>query len=317
MKKAVCVCLIFLLCALIPLTVLATTEPTFRVGDGTARPGESVQIPVTIAGNPGIIAFKIQIAYDASVLTLQSVTDSALFPGGSLVVGGNVQANPYTVLWEDSLSRENYTQNGTLVTLNFVVADTVQSDKTQVTVTYDAGSTFDTDLNTVSFSTQSGTVKISQETTPPTLAVPEGATTVVDEDKKFIYGLDLMITESALLNDYLRVSGDGHLELDTNSGYIGTGAKVRVVDDTGESVQTYTLILFGDIDGDGMISNQDIVAMKNRNAQIVPYSMDEASAFACDLFEDNVISNQDLSILKGLVAGTITLNQATREQGVA
>lgn len=317
-KKTVSVCLIFLLFALIPLSVLATAEPTFSVGTVSAKPGETVSVPVTIQNNSGIVALKINIAYDANVLSLQSVTDAALFPGGSLVVGGNVQANPYTVLWEDSLSRENYTQNGTFVTLKFVVSETAKSGDTAVTVSYDAGSTFDTDLNEVSFSTRNGKVQITSESEPPTLAVPEGATTVIDTDRKFIYGLKLMITESELLNDYLCVSGNGRLEIATDNGFIGTGTKVHLVDNaTDETVDTYTIVLFGDIDGDGLISNQDIAELKNRNAQVASYSMDEASAFACDLMVDDMITNQDVSIIKNLFAGIITIDQVTREQNAA
>lgn len=318
MKKTLSVCLICILLALIPLSVLATAEPTFSVGTVSAKPGDTVSVPVTIQNNSGIVALKISITYDADVLSLQSVTDASLFPGGSLVMGGNVQANPYTVLWEDSLSRENYTQNGTFVTLHFVVSETAKSGDTAVTVTCDAGSTFDTDLNEVSFSTRNGKVQISSESEPPTLAVPEGATTVIDSDRKFIYGLKLMITESELLNDYLCVSGNGRLEITTDSGFVGTGTRVLLVDNaTDETVDTYTVVLFGDVDGDGLISNPDIAALKNRNAQIVPYSMDEASAFACDLIADDVISNQDLSVLKSVFAGIITIDQATREQNIA
>lgn len=315
MKKTICVCLVFLFLVLIPLQVMATEEPTFLVGDGTAKPGETVQVPVSIANNSGIIALCIHIAYDADVLTLQSVTDGTLFPGGTVLMSGQVQTNPYTVIWEDSLSRENYTQNGTFVTLQFLVSETAAPGNTTVSVTYDTGSTFDTDLNSVTFSTRNGVVTVQQPQTAPELVVPEGATTVVDADRRFIYGLKLSITQTELLNDYLGVTGSGHLELDSNMGYVGTGAKVRLVDDTsGETAAEYTVILFGDLDGDGMVSNQDIVAAKNMNAQIVEYTMDEAAAFAADLFEDGMLSNQDITILKSMQAGLITLDQSTKEQ---
>lgn len=315
MKKTICVCLVFLFLVLIPLQVMATEEPTFLVGDGAAKPGETVQVPVSIANNSGIIALRIHIAYDADVLTLQSVTDGDLFPGGTVLMGGQVQANPYTVIWEDSLSRENYTQNGTLVTLQFLVSETAAPGDTTVSVTCDAGSTFDTDLNSVTFSTRNGVVTVQQSQTAPELVVPEGTTTVIDTDRHFIYGLKLSVTQTELLNDYLGVTGNGHLELDSNMGYVGTGAKVRLVDDaSGETAAEYTVILFGDLDGDGMVSNQDIVAAKNMNAQIIEYTMDEATAFAADLFEDGMLSNQDITILKSMQAGLITLDQATREQ---
>lgn len=316
MKKTISVSLVFLFLVLLPLQAGATQEPTFLAGSASAHPGETVQIPVCIANNTGIVALCIRIAYDADVLTLQSVTDGNLFSGGTVITSGNLYENPYSVIWEHSLSRENYTENGTFLTLDFLVSETAEPGDTTVGITCDAGSTFDTDLNEVAFQTVDGVVTVQKEV--PQIYVPDGASTVIDADRSFIYGLELALTQTALLQDYLGVRGDGRLELDSNQGFVGTGAKVRLVDNaSGETLQEYTVILFGDLDGDGMVSNQDVVAAKNMHAQIVEYSMQDPAAFAGDLFEDGMFSNQDIIILKNMLAGLITLDQATRAQSKA
>lgn len=146
------------------------------------------------------------------------------------------------------------------------------------------------------------------------MIIPEGATTVIDAEKNFIYGLKEMITKEELDGTYLDVIGNGHLEYDY-SGYIGTGDTVRLVDDsTGETVATYTIIIFGDLNGDGMVNNQDVTIAKAMNAGTLNYSMTDAAAFASDLFEDGGINNSDITIMKNMQSGLIILDQATRKQ---
>lgn len=56
----------------------AAEEPTLRIVSVTTHPGESVDVAVEIAGNPGIIAALVQIAYDREILTLDAVRDGGL-----------------------------------------------------------------------------------------------------------------------------------------------------------------------------------------------------------------------------------------------
>lgn len=142
----------------------------------------------------------------------------------------------------------------------------------------------------------------------------ENSKAVVDREKGFIYGLELGITEQQIKDDYIEILGNARLEFEY-SGFIGTGAKVNLISNVnGEVLETYTIVIFGDLNGDGVVNNQDIVSAKALAANVVEYNMSDAIAFAADLFADNNINNTDISILKAMQNGSVNVNQATREQ---
>ena len=149
------------------------------------------------------------------------------------------------------------------------------------------------------------------------LVIPETATTVIDKENGIIYGLKELITEEELFGTYLEVIGNGHLECEYTA-YIGTGSVVKLIDDaTGDVVETYTIVIFGDLNGDGTVNNQDVIVAKNMNAGTVEFDMTSPTAFALDLYEDGLINNTDIAIIKGMQSGKIILDQATRNQIIA
>lgn len=102
----------------------------------------------------------------------------------------------------------------------------------------------------------------------PTLAVVEGTGGVIDTDRTelnadgdtvtgYIYGVEPENYES--VTDVFEVTGDGSLEVVANDAgsEAGTGTIVNVLDADGETVETYVLVIFGDIDGDGAITAAD------------------------------------------------------------
>ena len=139
----------------------AAEEPTLRIVSVTTHPGESVDVAVEIVRNPGIIAALVQIAYDREILTLDAVQDGGLLGTGTMVPGGDKTAVPYNVLWSDSLSTTNHTQDGILVTFTFQVREDAPLGDTTVSLTCSSSSCFNCDLQPVSFQTQSGTVTVT------------------------------------------------------------------------------------------------------------------------------------------------------------
>ena len=82
------------------------------------------------------------------------------------------------------------------------------------------------------------------------LVAVEGSTTVIDNDKKIIYGLCTEATRE-ILDNYLAVEGNGHLEYDTEQMIMGTGTQVRLVNDySGNTDAVYTIIVFGNVNID-------------------------------------------------------------------
>ncbi len=146
-----------------------------------------------------------------------------------------------------------------------------------------------------------------------TLITREGTETVIDDERGFIYGLTAEgITEEELFNTYLDVIGNGHLEIDTDE--IGTGTVVSVINDFSGNVDaTYTIVIFGDLTGDGKITNSDVTELRNINARVVTYPADSAFFFAADLTHDGQITNSDVTEIRNANARIAPVPQTLEE----
>lgn len=105
----------------------------------------------------------------------------------------------------------------------------------------------------------------------PTLAVIDGTIGVIDtnyteyidstgysfEVTGYIYGVEPENGET--IEDIFEVAGDGYMQISENEAgsECGTGTLVFVCDNNSEIVESYILIIFGDIDGDGAITSAD------------------------------------------------------------
>ncbi len=90
---------------------------------------------------------------------------------------------------------------------------------------------------------------------PPKLVAVKDSTTVIDDTNKLIYGLDERLTS---LDAYVTATQDGTFRVTKKTGTkIGTGSTVELLD--GDNViDTYTIIIYGDVNGDGAFTDADI-----------------------------------------------------------
>ena len=141
------------------------------------------------------------------------------------------------------------------------------------------------------------------------LVAAEGSTTVIDNERGFIYGLDFNISEDDLRNTYLDVIGNGTLEFEYD-GSIGTGAIVRLRNNYSHEIDaTYTIVIFGDINGDGMMTPADITAIRNINARLTTYDADSPFLFAADVTHDDDVGPSDVTAIRMVNARLATIDQ--------
>lgn len=191
------------------VTVLSDKDPAIiTVGSKSASIGGNFSLNIDISNNPGIIATRLMISYDNSKLILNSVSDGGLFGRETMMAGNDITEIPYTVIWEDGLSTTNYSENGTILTLNFTVSDNAPIGTTPITVTYDSGSTFDCELEPVEFSIVNGTIEITDRT--PGDANDDGVVDLKDVAyiRRWVAEWDVTINEAN--SD---VNGDGIVNL--------------------------------------------------------------------------------------------------------
>ena len=141
-----------------------------------------------------------------------------------------------------------------------------------------------------------------------TLVAQEGSTTVIDDERGFIYGLEANITQQQLLDSFLGVEGNGHIELEP--AIIGTGTKVKVINDfSGNTDATYEIVIFGDVNGDGNVNSSDVTELRNMNAGLVEYAPDSAQYFAADITHDGNVNSSDVTEARLANAGISVISQ--------
>lgn len=134
--------------------------PSIVCEDVIISAGSTVKLTVSIKDNPGVIAMKLQVSYDKNILRLKNVQNGSVFPESAFTSGKNVNSMPYILLWEDGLSKSDYTKSGVLVELYFTVIDVpVQSD-TSIKLSCDNGSCFNVKLENINFNVRGANVKI-------------------------------------------------------------------------------------------------------------------------------------------------------------
>lgn len=148
----------------------------------------------------------------------------------------------------------------------------------------------------------------------PTLAVIDGTAGVIDTTRTFmgdfdetevtgyIYGVEPENYET--VDAVFEVVGDGELEIiATDAGSeAGTGTIVNVLDGNGDVVETYVLIIFGDINGDGAITAEDSIIGELHDAW-----MYEEGADGMRMCKSEVIFAGDLD-MDGDITATDTID---------
>ena len=303
MKKVLSVCLsLMLLLACIPLQASADGTAVFAVGTAEAHAGETVSIPVMIENNPGIIAFRVTVSFDTDVLTLQSAAAADLLAAEKITFGGSYDTDSFRILWEDGTGSGNTTVSGTFATLEFLVKEDAPIGETTISINYSASSTFDYDLNEVAFGTRAGSVTVVPTEVGSwsfsedcTLCTYEG-----NEGEQYIVGMDLAYP---VISEYIETTGGWSYEIELNEFDMeSTGAKLMIKDANDTVVEEYYTVLFGDINGDGVLDPTDttILVYLMGNVLDEPWAdfavTDEyPQSFAADVNHDLVLDGSDAS----------------------
>ena len=119
----------------IPIPV--QTDAKIVVSEVAGRAGDTVNVPISLEKNPGLISMKLRVSYDSSVLTLTGVTDAGKL--GTQYHSTDYSLNPYILSWGDDTATEDNTYNGEIVVLHFQIKEGAEEGVYPVTVSYDAG----------------------------------------------------------------------------------------------------------------------------------------------------------------------------------
>jgi hypothetical protein len=167
MAKRICAALLLLALLLNQLVCISAvadgntsaSTAAFVLSNTEAAPGDTVSISVTVRNNPGIISLRLKIYYDDSVMNLEASVkpDDCEFTETTF---GPLSGNPFSLLWDDSLSSENNTANGIVATLIFKVADDAAPGTYPITLSYDEDDVFDIEFENVYFESVAGSLTV-------------------------------------------------------------------------------------------------------------------------------------------------------------
>ena len=157
------------------------------------------------------------------------------------------------------------------------------------------------------------------ERVPVKLVPMAGSTTVIDTDAMAIYGIGLYATEAKLRSSFLAVEGDGYFTVaPSQRTACGTGTVIELYDNvTGELLETYTIVVFGDLNGDSKISIDDNAIAQAEYDWFTSWSAPSSSEYdmyktmAADFNGDKYISNGEAADIERYVLGTVTIDQTT------
>ena len=307
----------------------------------TAEPGEEVTVTVSISNNYNATTMRWPVLYSTDIFelvdgSLTAAIDSVTSAAGSTTTTTNEEFIPaeysegyaaFTIQWiADSDGTTIGAFNSATSVACFTFRLKVREDasgigtvlipensehfyKMAVSDTADATSFYTAPVTfTVS---EAATLEAKSAYVAPKLVVAGGARTVIDTKNGFIYGLidgdsDYGEIDESNISDWLAVEGDGTIEIVGVDGYsnIGTGAEINLLDANGEVVESYKAVIFGDYDGDGYITDFDLIdfgfhcAWMMEDCQTDYFDMTLPEAFAMDVDQSGEPDEFDLTVIQ-------------------
>ena len=139
------------------------------------------------------------------------------------------------------------------------------------------------------------------------------STTVIDAENGFIYGLDVGLNS---IDSYVELSSSScSLEYDENKNGFGTGTVINMVNDS-TVIDSYTIVIFGDVNGDGWYDGQDAVVVNMlANGMLTREQVGEAVWTAADCNHDGKIDQSDVDLLNhaGIVLSNVDQTKTKEE----
>lgn len=177
--------IIAMLCVLAMLLSMpvyaAGTEPVISADAVTAEADATVQVPIRITRNPGILGARITVAY-AEGLTLTKVTAGDAFSALTMTKPGDLKANPVSIVWDGQEISEEDIKDGVIATLTFKAPS--KAGTYDIKLSAAAKEIVDGDLTPVSVKFQAGSVTVNCDKGHTEVIDPAVAATCTEAGKE-------------------------------------------------------------------------------------------------------------------------------------
>lgn len=277
--------------------ITSSSSGNIVVSEASAKPGDTVDITVSLEKNPGIINLKPNVAYDSNVLTLTGRTDANIF--GTVyhapINQSNPAANPYILSWANDTVEENLTVNGTLITLTFKVAENAAYGRHGIAVTYKSSDVYDIDFKPVAFTVVNGAITVEADG-PVSHTVTFNANGGSGTMSPQTASTQTALTANAFTRAGYMFSG-WNTKADGSVTPYSNGANYSFAADTTLYAQWAA---YGDVNGDGEVTDIDRIKLTRFLAGWSGYEISESVS---DVNGDGEVTNIDRTILTRHLAG--------------
>ena len=140
------------------IAAFAADDPAIVIGTASGKAGQSVNIPVSIANNPGIVTMYLNLSYDTTRLALKSVQNGSILSDPAH--GNNLSAVPFSLNWDGSLLPANITDSGVIAMLEFEIVSGAPAGEANITIGYDPANVYDFNFTQVAFTVESGSITV-------------------------------------------------------------------------------------------------------------------------------------------------------------
>lgn len=338
---AIIVALILVVSVFVVGTVANTknTSIAISINKTELTAGQSATVTVTASADYPVATASIPVFYDKTMVTVSNATatltgyavaevttDLIAVDSAKIYANTNMNSEKFGFVLVTYIGGANDTvstiDNKTVLTFTITAKSDVSGDALVKCVTESAKTDDNVEGMLYFGTTTSGTTitsipenveNIDVENASKSATITTGGAdlvakddmpTVIDATNKYIYG----ITPGDSIEDYIKVN-NGSFELVANSsGYTnGTGATVNVKNTSGTVVDTYTVIIFGDVNGDAGVTGTDASIVEN--ASLGGIIEGDAYNMAADSNGDYSVSGTDASIIgNASLGGIITTN---------
>lgn len=319
-------------------------EVTVSTDKETYDPGDNVTVTVSLKTNYNMTAFRFPIMFDSEVFELPNLI--GLTALNTCKANGNIQAN--SLIEGSEIMPEEYdaslfdcilvqwtatVANSTLGCLNLpegeacfsftlktktsasgqngtiFVPEEYEGFYTQAIQTPTDGTTiYYVDAATYSMSFISATVEVVGTVADLVPNTAYDSKVVIDKTNSIVYGFETGKTLPADFSKEVLVTGTGSLGVEMAEYGYGTGTKLNVVVDD-VTVKTYSVVIFGDVNGDCLIDTNDAYEI-----MLISYGLnvmtDELVIKAADLNNDGLLDTNDLYLIDLVSKGNSVIDQA-------
>lgn len=161
MKKTISAVLSMIMALLIilPISVSASGSTAFTVQSVTGEPGTTVNVPITVENNPGILGTTLQITYDEGI-TLTNATNGEAFSVLALTKP-RTYASPCKFVWDEVDIDPKDVKDGEIIVLTFQIDENAAPGKVyNITMSYKKNDIVDRDLSEVNVALNNGKISI-------------------------------------------------------------------------------------------------------------------------------------------------------------